>query len=75
MTVKEIVEKYLKENGYDGLYDGAEACGCSLGNLIPCNYPIEFCTPGYEVTPAQAREMGYETNSGDDFYIVPKKPS
>lgn len=49
MTVKEIVEKHLQENGYDGLYY-PEECGCKVGNLMPC---IAFggsqagCLPGY----------------------------
>jgi hypothetical protein len=35
MTVKEIVIKYLKDNGYDGLY--SDDCGCMIDDLIPCS--------------------------------------
>lgn len=35
MTVKEIVTKYLKENGYDGLY--SDDCGCGIDDLMPCS--------------------------------------
>jgi len=47
MTVKEIVEKYLRENGYDGLY--CEDCGCRLDDLIPCDWgDFQDCKAGYE---------------------------
>jgi len=34
MTVKEIVKKYLEDNGYDGLTSGD--CGCKVDDLVPC---------------------------------------
>jgi hypothetical protein len=42
MTVKEIVKKYLEENGYDGLWD-EEDCRCFLDadffdNSMICNF-------------------------------------
>lgn len=36
MTVANIVEKYLKENGYDGLCNGNLECGCFV------RYRIEY---------------------------------
>ena len=50
-TVKEIVKKYLEENGYGGLWNGGELeepCGCFLDDLIPCGEPCDECQPGYE---------------------------
>ena len=37
MTVKKIVENYLKENGYNGLV-GSTECGCRVegDDLMPC---------------------------------------
>lgn len=47
MNAIEIIEKYLKENGYDGLY--RTGCGCMIGELFPCaNYPDD-CKAGYKV--------------------------
>lgn len=54
MAVKEIVEQWLREHGYDGLctYD----CGCRLDDLMPCaggGYaPVDAdaiaeCVPGH----------------------------
>ncbi|MBU0598718.1 hypothetical protein KKF61_07100 [Patescibacteria group bacterium] len=65
MTVKEIVEKHLKENGFDGLYNEyTEDCGCSLGDdFMECEVIHPKCTPGYK-------------HSGDeefDYYIMPHK--
>ena len=46
MTVKEIVKKYLEDNGYDGLctFD----CGCPIDDLIPCGDCFESCVPGHK---------------------------
>jgi hypothetical protein len=35
INVKEIVEKYLKENGYHGLC--FDDCQCKLDDLMPCS--------------------------------------
>lgn len=63
MNLHEIVKTWLKEHGYDGLYNEWE-CGCSIDDFMPCGEPGEHCMPGYEkLTP-----------SGDsDFIICPEK--
>jgi hypothetical protein len=45
MTVREIIENYLKENGYDGLC--SDECGCQIGDLCPCESYMFNCVPGY----------------------------
>ena len=47
MNIKEIVEKYLKDNGYDGLCNSDFSCGCGLKDgLFPCNEPFSAdCVP------------------------------
>lgn len=49
MTVKEIVEKYLKDNGFDGL--ASEVCGCGVEDgLAPCDMCNIFeCQPAYKI--------------------------
>lgn len=42
-----MVEKYLKDNGFDGLYCAGE-CGCQLSDLIPCDGDFSGCEPGYK---------------------------
>ena len=48
-TVREIVETWLREHEYDGLC--AENCGCSLGDLMPCDdwgsENVSECIPGH----------------------------
>ena len=44
MNVKEIIEQYLKTNGFDGLC--IDECGCGLGDLAPCDLPLD-CVPAY----------------------------
>lgn len=46
MNCKEIIKKYLIDNGYDGLQNEAE-CGCKLDDLIPCDGCFDMCTAGY----------------------------
>ena len=46
MDVKDIIEAWLKENGYDGLY--GEECACRIDDLMPCEEPGTDCEAGYE---------------------------
>ncbi len=45
MNVREITEKYLRENVLDGLANGETCCGCGLEDFMPCG-PIDG--PHYE---------------------------
>jgi len=66
MNVKKIVKKYLKENGYYGLYNLEGECGCTKDDLFPCESCPDECEAGYLIDDPQ--------ESGDDFYgIGPKK--
>jgi hypothetical protein len=48
MTVREIVEEYLKAHGYGGLCNGYLGCGCVVGDLMPCEMDTQHdCEPGY----------------------------
>ena len=48
ITVKDIISEYLKDNGYDGLYNPDYDCGCSREDTAPCfgGIPGE-CIPAY----------------------------
>jgi hypothetical protein len=46
-TVLEIIERYLRANGFDGLYSLDGECGCELGDLEPCCESVTHCRPGY----------------------------
>ena len=45
MTVKEIIEKFLDEHGYDGLYNENGECACKRDDLMPCRH---YCGDGQE---------------------------
>ena len=50
MNLKEIVEKHVRENGFDGLCDdaGGHLCCCRLDrDFMRCGEPAEHCEPGY----------------------------
>jgi hypothetical protein len=55
MTGKEIIEKYLKENGFDGLC-GGYCCGCTLDDLIPCEFGVKDCVPAFLYKPVEDAE-------------------
>ena len=70
MTVKEIVEAWLKTNGYGGLW--SDECGCELSDLAPCGQMDESCC-----------EAGYKVNCDEncnhdepcDWHIQATKPT
>jgi len=56
MNVKEIVQKYLKENGFDGLFNSGE-CACKIDDLAPCDcLNINDCESGYLGPPDEEYE-------------------
>lgn len=46
MKIQEIVEKWLIDNGYEGL--SGEDCGCEVGDLMPCDEPGN-CEAGHKI--------------------------
>ncbi len=67
MTVGEIVAKYLKANGYDGLRN--DDCGCSLEDFAPCMEGVmSNCEAAYKV------EVDPEDESGWGSWMVTEKP-
>jgi hypothetical protein len=57
LTAIEIIEKYLEENGFDGLCGGDyDPCGCIRGDLAPCDYGGNDCVPAYQYEPIEDAE-------------------
>ncbi len=75
MEVEEILESWLKENGYDGLLNAGAMCGCQIGDLIPCcGDGLRDCEPGYKV-PCDGNPDGEGDCDGDcEFHIVSERP-
>ena len=57
MSVKDMVEEYLKKNNYDGLWN--TDCGCFIKDLMPCNSYSGDCKPGHERKVEGKREIGW----------------
>lgn len=56
MTVIEIVEQYLEEHGFDGLYN--DQCGCYLKEgIAPCCGAITTCQPGYRIKTPKGHDL------------------
>lgn len=68
MNCKEIIVKYLRDNGYDGLC--SDECGCGLDDLITCGEDPSECIPGYKVpTPPE-----YVKEFGETIFWPKKEP-
>lgn len=66
-TVREIVEKYLRENGYDGLFS-SDPCCCSLDDLYPwSDCPYAECTAGYRIDPPP--DLDLDEDEECDYWI------
>jgi hypothetical protein len=51
MNVTEIVQSYLRERGFDGLYSNDAGCSCTPGDKYfpACDGLAADCAPGYKV--------------------------
>ena len=58
MIVREIIEHYLKEHGYDGLV--GDECGCFGDDICPCDDNTMDCVPGYKVPADSKMQMLYD---------------
>ncbi len=73
MDVYDIVKKYLKENGFDGLC--TDDCGCHLDDLMPCCQEGALsCEPGYAISVEEAQEREICIMESCDFVITTKNP-
>jgi hypothetical protein len=69
---KEIVKRYLRDNGFDGLYCDL-CCGCEIDDLMPCDSMTDECYPGIKeitkesqwvIVPKKNKRDGYPENLG-----------
>ena len=77
MSIKEIIEKYLKENGYDGLCNPDISCGCGLKEgLFPCegDYSVLDCVAAVSkiATKDDIDDWG-DFEVGDEIFIPAKE--
>ena len=78
MNCKEIIIKYLKDNGYDGLLCTEVPCGCPLDDLAPCEENMFDCIPAYKIigkcseckNPCEA----YDSDVKEQICFTRKKP-
>jgi len=74
MTVKEIVKKYLEDNGYDGLCKSQLVCGCEIDDLMCCQEDGSYCVPGHKEKPTKDNYEDYlEDFKNPEWVIVPGK--
>lgn len=60
-NLQDIVTDWLKQHGYDGLYNTVGECACQVSDLVPCSQCDELeCHAGHYLDA---------TNSEFDFEI------
>ena len=64
MNVKEILHKYLVDNGHQGLC--TDGCGCGVKDLIPCESCFDNCVPA---KLAIATEDDHDYDVGDEIFV------
>ena len=58
-AVKEIVACWLKDNGYDGLYNNDGDCACTIDDLAPCGELSQDCYAGYKIDCASCAKKDH----------------
>ncbi len=79
--VPEMVEGFLKQNGYDGLFQSGE-CACLIGDIAPCGEIHPDCKAGYKsdcrgfITEEEedAGEEGCHLDGDCGFHVGERKP-
>jgi len=59
-----IIERSLRQDGFDGLYNSDGECACKIGNLMPCEGdmggPSSECRAGYKTPcPSTCKEHSF----------------
>jgi len=49
LDIQTIIKDWLKDHGYDGLYNINGECGCGIDDLMPCMDYCGGCKPGYKI--------------------------
>jgi len=75
MTVKEIIIKYLKENGYGGLCHTGGECCCKVEGLFPCEALHENCETGYKKLCDECSEQECDYRHEKSWCIVIVHPT
>ncbi len=71
LNAGQIVEKYLKDNGYDGLFCSEEPCACLISDIAPCGEPNGECEAGYKT----ACDGSAYCDGKCEFHICRDKPA
>lgn len=68
MTIKEIVQKYLTENKYDGLTLPDYDCGCGINDLMPCGEINENCKVAKKVSCSECNLPADQRSDCEEVY-------
>ena len=75
-TVKANIEQYLRDNGYDGLWNPHVPCGCLMsegGPISCCDNPFD-CEPGYRFECPGGEDCYHDYDLGPHWFVGPEPP-
>lgn len=68
INVKTILSEYLKQHGYDGLFNAELECGCTIDDSFPCEADFSECEPAYKLECPCENEGEYDVCEYKDGY-------
>lgn len=68
-NVREILADWLRQHGYDGLFNDG-VCACSVDELMPCLEPSSECQAGYAVACCECACQDDCPGGGDFDYLI-----
>jgi len=74
LDIRKIIKSYLRANGFDGLFNTDNPCGCKTNDLCPCDGDMMDCRPGYLVDCDKNDDCGCEGQGTAHWHIETKKP-
>ncbi len=75
INVKTILSEYLKQHGYDGLFNAELecGCGCTIDDLFPCEADFSECEPAYKLECPCENEGEHEACEYNDGCMSTRK--
>jgi len=74
INVKTILSEYLKQHGYDGLFNAELECGCTIDDSFPCEADFSECEPAYKLECPCENEGEHEACEYKDWCMGNVKP-
>lgn len=62
IDIGDILKKWLKDNGFDGLVNLDVPCGCCVDDFAPCGDSVLDCYPAYQGAGGYSEEYACDVD-------------